>query len=83
MTEEILPSGAGDSAIVDGVGGAVVITGETAGTLTIVKPGWRSASNIIHRTDLSAFATMDTGICIYLEFAVCDHVLIEIGSQHV
>ena len=83
MAKEVLPSGAGDAAIVDGVGGAVVVAGEATGTAAIVEPGRRGASDVIHRTDLSAFATLDAAVRINLELAVCDHATVEIGSQHV
>ena len=83
MTKVILPSGAGDAAMVDGVGGAVVVAGEATGTAVVVEPGRWGASDIIHRTDLGAFATLDAAVRINLELAVCDHATVEIGSQYV
>jgi len=83
MTKEVLPSGAGDAAIVDGVGGAVVIAGEAADTAVVVEPGRGCASDVIHRTDLGAFATMDAEFRIYLELTVCDHAFVEVCPQHV
>jgi hypothetical protein len=81
--EIILPSGTGDASIVDSMGGAVMIAGETTGTTAIMEPGRRCARDVVDRTDLSTFATSDAGIGINHELAISNHVLVEVCPQHI
>jgi hypothetical protein len=81
--EIILIPLSGDAAVVDGMYGAVMITGQTRGTLSTMQPSGRCTYYIIHRTDLRALATLDTDICIHRELLVGYHLLIEIAANHV
>ena len=71
----VLSTATGDVAVVDGVDGTVVVTGEATGALAVMEPlGW-GASDIVDRTDLRTFATLDADISIDHELLVRYHPL--------
>ena len=63
--------------------GTMVITGQTTSTPSVVNPRRRCSFDIIHGTDLGAFAALDTHIFIDSEFPVCNHPLIEVSADDV
>jgi hypothetical protein len=73
----------GNLAIVDGVDGAIMIAGKTTGTPSIVNPYGGCTFEIIHRTDLGAFATTDTYVLIHHELVICNHVFVEVAANDI
>ena len=83
INKVILSAFAGNGTIVDGMDGTIVVTGKTAGTLTVVEPLGRGALDIINRTDLRALATLDTDIGIDHKLLVSNHPLVEIATDDI
>ena len=83
INKVILSAFAGNGTIVDGVDGTMVVTGKTAGTLTVVEPLGRGALDIIDRTDLRTLATLDTDIGIDHKLLVSNHPLVEIATDDI
>ena len=63
--------------------GTVMITSQTTGTPSVMKPYRGCTFDIIHRTDLRALAAMDADIRIHCELLVCDHPLVEVATDYV
>ena len=83
LFEIVLSTATGDVAVVDGVDWTVVVTGEATGALAVVEPlGW-GASDIIDRTDLRTFATLDADISIDHELLIRYHPLVEIAANDI
>lgn len=80
---EVLSTAAGNGTVVDGVDGAVVVTGEATGALAVVEPFGRGASDIVDRTDLRTLATLDADIGIDHELPVRYHPLVEIAAYDI
>ena len=72
-----------DLAIVDGMNGTVVITGQTTGAFAVMEPYGRCTFDIIHRTNLRTLAALDADFRIHRELLVCDHPLVEVAPDHV
>jgi hypothetical protein len=81
--EVILVALSRDVAVVDGMHGTVVITSQTAGTPSIVKPRGRCALNIIYRTHLAALAAAGAYVFIDGELLVSNHLLVEVSANDV
>ena len=81
--EIILVALSRDAAVVDGMYGTVVITSQTAGAPSVVKPcGW-GTFDIVYRTHLAALAAVGTSVFIYGELLVSNHLLVEVGANDV
>ena len=85
MTEIILSAAAGNLSIVDGMPGAVVVAGETAGTAAVMVPDGEAVSkrDVTGRTGLSAFTTMDAELHINVKLLVSHHLTIEIATDNI
>ena len=79
----VLPAFAGDAAVVDGVDGTVVVTGETTGALAVMEPLGRGALDIVDRADLRTLATLDADIGIDHEFLVRNHLFVEVTAYDI
>ncbi len=79
----VLPAFTGDTAVVDGVYGTMVVTGETAGTLAVMEPLGRRTLDIVDRTDLHTLATLDADIGINHELLVSNHPFVEIATDDI
>ena len=60
-----------------------MIAGQTTSTPSVVNPRGRCTFDIIHGTDLFAFATLDTHILIDGKFLVRNHPLVEVPPDNV
>ena len=60
-----------------------MIAGQTTSTPSVVNPRRRCFFDIIHGTDLGAFAALDTHIFIDGEFPVSNHPLVEVAAYDV
>ena len=80
----VLSSLTGDFSVVDGMLRAVVIAGQTAGTRIIVLPSRQSIyqTYIACRTNFFTFSAMDTYVSIDSEFAIGNHMSIEVCTYH-
>ena len=79
----VLPAFAGDTAVIDGVYWTMVVTGETAGTQTVMEPlGWCTL-DIVDRTDLRTLTAMNARIGINYELLVSNHSLIKIATDNI
>ena len=85
MTEKILATTAGNLPIVDGMFGAVVVAGQTAGAAAIVPPRGKGILHhkVARRTCLLTFSTMDADFGVDREFLVGHHEPIKITSDDV
>ena len=79
----VLPALSGDTAVVDGMDGTIVVTGEAAGTLAVMEPYGGRTLDIIDRTDLRTLATLDADIGIDHELLVSNHPLVEIAADDI
>ena len=61
----------------------MMIAGQTTSTPSVVNPRRRCSFDIIHGTDLGAFAALDTHIFIDGEFPVRNHSLVKVTADSV
>ena len=83
INKVILSAFAGNGTIVDGVDRTMVVTGKTAGTLTIVEPLGRGALDIIDRTDFGTLAAFDADISIDREFPIGYHPFVKVATYDI
>jgi hypothetical protein len=81
--EVILVALSRDAAIVNGMYGTVVITSQTAGTLSVVQPRGRRTCDIVYRTHLAALAAAGAYVFIDGELLVSNHLLVEVSANDV
>ena len=79
----VLPAFAGDTTVIDGMDGTIVVTGEAAGTLAVMEPLGRGSLDIIDRADLRTLATLDADIGIDHELLVRNHPFVEITANDI
>ena len=60
-----------------------MITSQTIGTTAVVLPAWQQSLYIIHGTEFSTQATLNTGGFIDPKVLVGDEVLVVIAAQHI